>query len=489
MNYVEQILQQCATKGSEPALSLGGNGPDIITYRKLKEYLDGITNVLHGAGVRSGALYGVYCSNGLFGMTASLALNRLGALPVAFNSPASLNTVVCEAIITDQDLTGQHCPVWRITDGWLRTEPYFPAPLPFQDSAICRIAFTSGSTGTPKPIALTYKKLAVNLAQEDISTGPLFTEATSRLNYIGIGTLYGYRTMVRTLVQGGLYCFRDTDIAREARRIELYRVQVLIVSPGQMLMFLRFARQNPGAFSSLKLIVSAGGPLAPALATHMQQFVCRNLIHTYGASEGGALAAAPVETLDLRKGQVGYVNSKIEVSVVDPETKEPITGSLGLLRMRGPGVITSYYGQTADQDARFEGGWFYPGDIASLSSDGMLAITTREDGIVNLGGVKSTAEKIEAALRSAPGVSDVAVAFATNELGITRPRALIVPAEGWSETAFWSYCDASIFTNFRPSRIALTSAMPYGTSGKIDRNAVKTLLNSATPVSQPRGVS
>ncbi len=476
MNIVEQILQQCEKMGSEPALSLGGVGSDTVSYSRLQTYLDGVCGVLHRAGVKPGFLCGLFLENNLFNIVASLALNRLGAVPVAFNSLAALGTVECGAIITDLNLPPQNCPVWRMDEAWLLDEPYRPDPRSVQGSDICRIGFTSGSTGAPKAVAVTYDKLVANIAQQDASRGLEFAHAKRRLGYIGISTVYGYLNTVRTLSEGGLFCFRDPEMAREARRIAMYGVQVLIASPGQLTLFARFGRLNPGAFAALQLVTTGGSPLPAALAARVQEFVCPKLIYSYGSSETGVVAAAPVERLDLEKGEIGFVNSGLEVSIVDPTTRLPIISGKGHLRIRGPGVIRSYYGQDPAEDPHFDGDWFCPGDIAALSPDGLLTMSGREDGVVNIGGVKSTAEAIEAMLHAGPGVAGVAVTFAPDRFGLTRVQALVVPGEKWSEAAFANYCNRSVTSNFRPVRVVMAHTIPLGPSGKIDRQAVEALM-------------
>jgi len=485
MNYVEQILQQCEKMGSEPALSLGGVGSDTVSYSRLQTYLDSVCGVLHRAGVKPGSLCGLIFENHLYNVVAGLALNRLGAVPVAFTSIPALGAVHCAAIVTDRDLPPQNCPVWRMSDAWLLEEPYRPDPAVYDSgkSKLHRIIFTSGSTGTPKPIAVTYEKLAANIMQQDLALGADFTQRTRRLCYIGLSTLFGYLVMLRTLSEGGLFCFPDvTDMAREARRIEMYRVQVLTASTGQLTFFTRYGKRNPGAFSALQLVTTAGSLLPAALAARVREFVCPNLISGYGASETGVVAAAPVERLNTDGGEVGYVIPGVEVGIVDPDTRLPITGGKGLLRIRGAGVVRTYYGQTAEQDPHFdEEDWFYPGDIASLSPEGLLTLSGREDGVVNIGGAKSTAEGIEAMLHAAPGVVGVAVTFAPDRNGLTRVQALIVPGENWSQTAFANYCNRNVAMNFRPMRIATAPSIPLASSGKIDRNAVDALMNGTPP--------
>src|SRR5262249_51118036 len=132
--------------------------------------------------------------------------------------------------------------------------------------------------------------------------------------------------------------------------------------------------------------------------------VCPHVMVSYGSSEGGISAAGSVENLDLERGEVGRVLPSVQVEILD-ETGQPCIGSIGRVRVRSDAVAYPYRGDAVTPDVSFDGKWFYPGDLGILSADGVLSIMGRQDNLVNLGGVKTTIEAIEAELLAAPGVS------------------------------------------------------------------------------------
>jgi acyl-coenzyme A synthetase/AMP-(fatty) acid ligase len=480
MILAEQIDWQCQHNASEAALAFGGIGPDTVNYGRLGLYVDNLCRILHRAGVVPGGVYGLLLRNRLVNVVASLALDRLGAVSAGLNEPGQTAALNFAAIITDWDLPSCGAPVWRAGDNWLIRD-YDDSPLPMgnRESSpldLCRIVFTSGSTGAPKPIGLTHAKIAANIAQQDLALGEAFTNTTRRLCCIGISTLFGYLILVRTLASGGLFCFPDPDIPREARRMSIYGIQVLIASPIQLSAFCAHGEQNPGAFALLQLVVTAGSRLPKNLADRVRKFVCPRLINGYGSSEAGVIAAAPVEGLDLERGEVGYVIPGVDVQIVGETSGVPVSGGTGRIRIRGDGVVRAYHGDASGTDAHFDGEWFYPGDLGSLSPDGLLSIAGRQDNVVNLGGIKASLEAIEEKLRAAPAIADVAAIPAPDEAGINRVVALIVPGEAWSEPAFWNYCRANVDRNFWPVRIVLAKDLPHGPSGKIDRRLLPSLV-------------
>ena len=110
--------------------------------------------------------------------------------------------------------------------------------------------------------------------------------------------------------------------------------------------------------------------------------------------------------------------------------------------------------------------------ISESSAGGMLSIVGREDNVLNFGGVKTTLEAAEAELLAAPAVKDVAVKSIKDDLGNARLVALIVPQNGWSESAFFEYCRAKIDHVLWPIRVVLLPGLPRRPNGKIDRQAL-----------------
>src|SRR6185503_11390201 len=156
---------------------------------------------------------------------------------------------------------------------------------------VCRIAFTSGSTGKPKPVVLTSRMLAERTTNQNRAFGEVFEQATRRLCCVGLATVFGYRILMRTLAEGGLFCFPDSDIPRSARRIAMYGIQALMGSPLQLAQFAAHGEQCPDSFPSLKLIACVGSRLSPVLAEQLRRHVCPQLMISYGSSEVGIAAA------------------------------------------------------------------------------------------------------------------------------------------------------------------------------------------------------
>ena len=123
----------------------------------------------------------------------------------------------------------------------------------------------------------------------------------------------------------------------------------------------------------------------------------------------------------------------------------------------------------------FRDGWFYPGDLGSLTADNLLIISGRQNDVLNAGGGKMAAEKVEAALLSFKGVKEAAVFMATSKLGVDEVWAAVVCSEKVDPEGLRAHCRPRMPTVFVPAHIVTLDALPINTMGKIDRPRLKAM--------------
>ena len=79
------------------------------------------------------------------------------------------------------------------------------------------------------------------------------------------------------------------------------------------------------------------------------------------------------------------------------------------MRARSMEMVSGYVDNEEATRAHFRDGWFYPGDVGSISAAGEVRVLGRVDDVLNVGGVKVVPEVIEDVLLKVPGVKDVGV--------------------------------------------------------------------------------
>jgi acyl-[acyl-carrier-protein]-phospholipid O-acyltransferase/long-chain-fatty-acid--[acyl-carrier-protein] ligase len=151
-------------------------------------------------------------------------------------------------------------------------------------------------------------------------------------------------------------------------------------------------------------------PLCDAFA---QKFGVRP-IEGYGTTELSPLVSVNVPAsrsqspeVDCKEGSVGRPVPSVSVSIVDPETREPLpVGEPGMLLVKGPNVMKGYMHDPEATAKVMHNGWYITGDIAKLDADGFIFITGRLSRFSKIGGEMVPHLKIEEALGDILGDSE-----------------------------------------------------------------------------------
>jgi acyl-coenzyme A synthetase/AMP-(fatty) acid ligase len=106
------------------------------------------------------------------------------------------------------------------------------------------------------------------------------------------------------------------------------------------------------------------------------------------------------------------------------------------------------------------------GDTAELGADGRLRLTGRTADIFNVGGRKIAAVALEAALRGATGVEELAVVGVDDPVRGDRLIAFLV-ANGRRVDVSALPC------GLQPREVRLVETLPYTERGKLDRQLLR----------------
>jgi acyl-CoA synthetase (AMP-forming)/AMP-acid ligase II len=198
----------------------------------------------------------------------------------------------------------------------------------------------------------------------------------------------------------------------------------------------------------------------------------------WGMSEAPSLTLGfPDDPLHLRATTDGRLDIGTQVQAVD-ESRSPLpAGAAGELRVRSPKQMLSYLDpdQTAGQVD--DSGWFYTGDIGSVTSDGWVTISGRIKDIVNRGGEKFSAVEIEAAIAGHADVDQVAVVGVPHErLGET-VAAFVVLRRGrtWQgpDRLLNHVRSAGLARQKLPEHWVVVDALPLNATGKVRKDLLR----------------
>src|SRR5204863_4240824 len=232
--------------------------------------------------------------------------------------------------------------------------------------------------------------------------------------------------MVFVLARGGLFVFPGATPMDSLQTFNLYKVQVLVASPGGLSGILKFYEESKAFRSGFRVICTTGSALHKSLSDRVRARLCPELIFHYGSGETSTVAAAPGHMVADIPGAVGYPAPGVTVQIVDAQDRLLPPGEEGSIRIASPLTIQDYFGDPAQTARSFRNGYFHPGDRGLVTSGGMLLLSGRDTDVLNLGGDKIQPNASEAVLSACPAIAEVAVFGGANALGAEEVWAAIV---------------------------------------------------------------
>ncbi|MFH8774939.1 amino acid adenylation domain-containing protein [Streptomyces sp. NPDC017958] len=489
------------------AVAATGSGRSL-TYVELDGRASALAARLRASGVTRGSLVGVCLDRTPDLAVALLAVWRAGAayLPLDPSHPRARR----EFTVTDSGID------WVVTDAATRPaveglpvnlvelgtetgtgadgEDVRPGP---QDLAY--VIYTSGSTGRPKGVEITHGNLAwlLGAADRHFDFGPadVWTLMHSPAFDFSVWELWG------PLTSGGRVVVLGADEVRDPAAV--YRV---LRDEGVTVL-----NQTPAAFKGLRAHLGSAGADVSELALRTvifggDAFDVRDyrdwfttpgrrpaLVNMYGITE--TTVHVTIRTI-TEEDVTGAVRSPIgrplsgqHGYVLDGWGRLVPTGSVGELYVSGGGVARGYRNRPELTAERFlddpfgEPGtrMYRTGDLVRVLPDGQLAYVGRADHQVKIRGYRIEPGEIETALRTLPGVADVAVVARRDGDGarlvahVVTPEARPLDAPALREGLRLTLPDYMV-----PALFVRHERLPLTANGKVDRAALTAVVPTTT---------
>jgi O-succinylbenzoic acid--CoA ligase len=290
------------------------------------------------------------------------------------------------------------------------------------------VVATSGTTGDPKGVVLTHEavRASATATSERLGVDP---SVDAWLAILPVAHIGGLSVVTRALVTDTPLLFDETEavaprpatlasmVPTQANRYDLSRFRVVLV----------------GGSADWR---DRGG----------------NVVRTYGMTETGsgiAYDGRPLDGVDVR---------------VDRSGQLLIRGAMLLrgYRSSGGGVV----------DPKDADGWLATGDAGSIDADGRIHVDGRIGDVIVTGGEKVWPTPVEDALRTAPGVADVAVAGRADDEWGQRVVAWVVPADRGAPPTLdelREHVKRTLPAYAAPRAVVLVDDLPRTALGKVQR--------------------
>jgi benzoate-CoA ligase family protein len=209
-------------------------------------------------------------------------------------------------------------------------------------------------------------------------------------------------------------------------RIERFRPTVLVNVPTMVNHMLADPDAPQRDLSSLRLATSAGEALPEELHRRWNEAFGVELLDGLGTAEMWHIFISN-RPGDVRPGTLGTVVPGFEVRVCDEEGAEVPDGEVGWLWVRGGSCAIGYWQQMEKTQEAFRGEWYVSGDMVSRDADGCFTYAGRGDDMLKVSGKWLSPKEVENCLLEHAAVREVAVVGVTDESGLTKPHAFILP--------------------------------------------------------------
>jgi acyl-CoA synthetase (AMP-forming)/AMP-acid ligase II len=461
------------------------------TYRQLEALIAQVASALADAGVGPGDRVALVDLGSALSVATIYAAARLGA------ATAQMNAYLTPGELTQlADLVGARVGVAgsrfrsnldaAMTGTVLGKDDVLSAPpdsgtsLEVAGGDTALVLFTSGTTGLPKPIFISHEVVADRLAYYAKPIDPDASQPVDMMSapifHIGgtLGLLISLHSGKQTVL------LPKFDAGEWLDLVERHRVAQTFVVPAMLRRILDHPRFATTDLSSLQAL-SYGAAAAPvdlvrrALAALPEV----DFTNTFGQTEtlGAYAALTPSDhRRGDRLGSVGRPFPGVELRIVDPASEEAVApGGIGEFLVRATQNTTSE--------------WLRTGDSGWQDEKGYLFVSGRLSDTINRGGEKIGPVEVEEAIRSHPGVVDVGVVGVPDpDLG-ERVGAVVLSTEAMSAESLVTYCASRLATYKVPEYVVFAPELPFSALGKLDRQALRTLLEAAPAIGRARGAS
>jgi acyl-CoA synthetase (AMP-forming)/AMP-acid ligase II len=451
-----------------------------LSYRQLRSETDGLARQLLGGGVGPGQAAGIMCRNGRGFVRAVFATALAGADVVLVNTDfqsdalaAALGAHRIETVVCDAEFAHRV----HVADNTMTVVDVTTTKAPHSDrrpkvAAGGRIILlTSGTTGKPKGVPRTPRiRSAVGvwvtiLDRTRLHTGARISVAMPMFHGLGLGMLMFAFGLGGTVLTQGRF-----DAETALAQASLYRADAFTAVPVVLARILDLPEavraRNP--VPALRVVMSSGDRLDPALAQRFTDAFGDILYNGYGSTEVGIGALATPADLVAAPETVGKPVAGCPVSIFD-DNDHPV----------GPHVTGRVFvgGDLASEGYTGGGGkavvndMTSTGDMGYLDDSGRLFIVGREDDMIISGGENVYPRAVENALAEHPGVADNAVVGVTDERFGHRLAAYVVPRSDCDvdEDELREYLQHKVSRFEQPRDIHFLSSLPRNPAGKVLR--------------------
>ncbi len=498
------------------------DGVHRYTYADLGRRARQLANALTKLGVKQGDRVATLAWNGYRHLEVYYAAPCMGAVLHTLNLRLSseqlayvINHAEDKVICVDEDLlpmleklTGQLSTVKHFVvfsnSGEFKTaltpahnfESLIAAESPnftwpdLDENAPMGLCYTSGTTGNPKGVMYTHRS---NYLHTITAVSPDLMGMSSRDTIMAVVPMFhanawGLPYACTMMGVKQVFTGPTMDGASVCQLIQDEKVTFTGGVPTIWLGAMTELQNNPGKYdlSSLRAMLCGGSAPPRAMIDWFETNLGVEFIQAWGMTETSPLGVLNHLKLKMNawprdkqldvKQRAGLLAPGLQMRIVDDQGNEvPHDGqAMGRLLIRGPWIASTYFKEDPTEE-KFPGGWLDTGDVATLDSEGYMAIADRSKDLVKSGGEWISSVDLENSIMAIPGVAEAAVIAVFHPKWQERPLACVVKKPGAEVTKEQVY--DHLLKHFAkwwmPDDIVFIEAVPKTSVGKFDKKVLR----------------
>lgn len=356
--------------------------------------------------------------------------------------------------------------------------------LPSNDLA--QLYYTSGTTGRPKGVMLTQGNVTFHALAAAYELG--LNDEDVWLHVAPMFHLADAWALFSVSWAGGKHVFLPYfDVEPVLKAIQSEKVTIIAMVPTMVNSLLHHKDFSNYSFEKLRLVMTAGAPIAPELVRKIVEVFGCDFKQFYGMTETSPfltistpkahLSNLPKDELLALKCKTGRSFFGVELKVVreDGSEVEQNDKEVGEIIARGPSVTQGYWRQPEATAQTIQNGWLHTGDLAVIDKEGYVNIVDRKKDMIITGGENVYSTEVEYVLHEHPSVLECA-AFGLPDPDwgeIVVAAVVLKPNQDADAPTLIDFVKSKIASYKAPKIIQFLPELPKTGSGKIFKRSLK----------------